>query len=260
MTGEQNKKEARSLPVNLSGRTALVTGASRGIGREIAVGLAECGASIILNYAGNDQKANETRQIIEGLGVSCTLAKVDLSRPDCATLMAQQAGQADILVLNASVQHRNPWNKIPLDEMDQQMNTNFRASLLLVQQYAPGMIEHGWGRIITIGSVQETKPHPDMIVYAATKVAQTHMAKALAIQLAPHGITVNAIAPGVILTDRNTKALQNKDYERVVLDKIPLGFFGEATDFHGIVQLLCSEQGRYITGQNIYVDGGMGIL
>ncbi len=260
MLNEQSRTDDKPFPVNLCGRTALVTGASRGIGREIAIGLAECGANIILNYAGNDQKANETRQIIEGLGVGCSLAKVDLSQPDCATRMAQQAEQADILVLNASVQHRNPWNQIPIEEMDQQMNTNFRASLLLVQQYAPGMIERGWGRIITIGSVQETRPHPDMIVYAATKVAQTHMAKALAIQLAPHGITVNAIAPGVILTDRNTQALQDKTYEKAVLDKIPLGFFGEATDFHGIVQLLCSEQGRYITGQNIYVDGGMGIL
>lgn len=260
MTTDNSNSDDRPFPVNLHGKTALVTGGSRGIGREIAIGLAECGADIILNYAGNEQKANETRQIIESLGVGCVLARVDLSRPDCAACMVQHAGQADILVLNASVQHRNPWNKIPVDEIDQQLNTNFRSSLLLVQQYAPGMIERGWGRIITIGSVQETKPHPDMIVYAATKVAQTHMAKALAIQLAPHGITVNAIAPGVILTDRNTKALQNKDYERVVLDKIPLGCFGEATDFHGIVQLLCSEQGRYITGQNIYVDGGMGIL
>jgi NAD(P)-dependent dehydrogenase (short-subunit alcohol dehydrogenase family) len=260
MTTDKKSTGDKPFPVDLRGRTALVTGGSRGIGREIAIGLAECGASIILNYAGNDQKANETRQLIEELGVICTLAKADLSRSDCAERIAQQADQADVLVLNASVQHRNPWNRIPVDEMDQQMNTNFRASLLLVQQYAPGMIERGWGRIITIGSVQETKPHPDMIVYAATKVAQTHMAKALAIQLAPHGITVNSIAPGVILTDRNTQALQDKTYEKVVLDKIPLGCFGEATDFHGIIQLLCSEQGRYITGQNIYVDGGMGIL
>ncbi|MDD2441716.1 MAG: SDR family oxidoreductase [Clostridiaceae bacterium] len=246
-------------PYDLKGKTALVTGASRGIGRAIALGLASCGAHLVINYAGNEQKAREVKAEAERFGVSCRLAQADLAQPDCAERLAAVANQIDILVLNASVQFRNPWNQIPLAEIDQQVNTNFRSSLLLVQHYAPGMIGRGWGRIITVGSVQEAKPHPDMVVYAATKAAQTHMGKALAIQLAPHGVTVNNIAPGVILTDRNTEALQNEAYAQAVLDKIPLKSFGEADDLSGIVLLLCSEQGRYITGQNIYVDGGMGI-
>jgi len=246
-------------PFDLKGKSALVTGASRGIGRAIALGLASCGADLVINYAGNEQKAREVKAEAERFGVSCRLAQADLAQPDCAERLAAVADQVDILVLNASVQFRNPWNQIPLVEIDQQVNTNFRSSLLLVQHYAPGMIGRGWGRIITVGSVQEAKPHPDMVVYAATKAAQTHMGKALAIQLAPHGITVNNIAPGVILTDRNTESLQNEAYARAVLDKIPLKSFGEADDLSGIVLLLCSEQGRYITGQNIYVDGGMGI-
>ena len=113
-----------------------------------------------------------------------------------------------------------------------------------------------WGRIITIGSVQEVKPHPDMLVYSATKAAQTNMVKSLALQLAKDGITVNNVAPGVINTDRNKEALSDETYAQEVLDTIPVRFFGNKEDCAGIVRLLCSQEGRYITGQSIYVDGG----
>ena len=118
------------------------------------------------------------------------------------------------------------------------------------------MKKMGWGRIITIGSVQEAKPHPDMLVYSATKAAQTNMVKSLALQLAKDGITVNNVAPGVIYTDRNMEALADPVYAKKVMDSIPVGFYGEPEDCAGIVELLCSDKGRYITGQSIYVDGG----
>ena len=116
-----------------------------------------------------------------------------------------------------------------------------------------------WGRIVTIGSVQEAKPHPDMLVYSASKAAQTNMVKSLALQLANDGITVNNVAPGVIYTDRNVEALLDPEYAKKVTDSIPVGFYGQPEDCAGIVSLLCSEEGRYITGQNIFVDGGKGI-
>ena len=116
-----------------------------------------------------------------------------------------------------------------------------------------------WGRIVTIGSVQEAKPHPDMLVYSASKAAQTNMVKSLALQLANDGITVNNVAPGVIYTDRNVEALSDPEYAKKVTDSIPVGFYGQPEDCAGIVSLLCSEDGRYITGQNIFVDGGKGI-
>jgi NAD(P)-dependent dehydrogenase (short-subunit alcohol dehydrogenase family) len=116
-----------------------------------------------------------------------------------------------------------------------------------------------WGRIITIGSVQEAKPHPDMLIYSASKAAQTNMMQSLSLQLARDGITVNNVAPGVIYTDRNVEALSNPEYAKKVTDSIPVGFYGEPQDCAGIVSLLCSDEGRYITGQSIYVDGGKSV-
>ena len=121
------------------------------------------------------------------------------------------------------------------------------------------MKEQKWGRIITIGSVQEAKPHPDMLVYSSSKAAQTNMMKSLSLQLAGDGITVNNVAPGVIYTDRNVEALSDAEYAKKVVSTIPTGFYGMPEDCAGIVSLLCSEEGRYITGQSIYVDGGKSV-
>ena len=169
-------------------------------------------------------------------------------------------GDLDVLVLNASIQYRNKWENISLEECCTQLNCNFVSSMLLIQAAVPHMREQKWGRIVTIGSVQEAKPHPDMLVYSSSKAAQTTMARSLSLQLAKDGITVNNVAPGVIYTDRNVEALSDAAYAKKVMDLIPVGFYGEPEDCAGIVSLLCSEQGRYITGQSIYVDGGKGIM
>ena len=121
------------------------------------------------------------------------------------------------------------------------------------------MKQQHWGRIVTIGSVQEAKPHPDMLIYSASKAAQSNMVHSLSLQLAVDGITVNNVAPGVIYTDRNVEALSDPEYAKKVTASIPVGFYGEPEDCAGIVSLLCSEEGRYITGQNIYVDGGKSV-
>lgn len=129
----------------------------------------------------------------------------------------------------------------------------------MIQRLAPAMIQRKWGRIVTIGSVQESKPHPEMVVYSALKAAQTLMVRNLAKQFAPHGVTVNNIAPGVINTDRSRARLTDQSYRDKVLTGIPAGFLGESGDCSGAALLLCSEAGRYITGQNLYVDGGMSL-
>ena len=130
------------------------------------------------------------------------------------------------------------------------------ASMMIAQHCVGYMKEKGWGRIVTIGSVQEMKPHPEMLVYSSSKCAQRGMVRSLAGQLAKYRITVNNVAPGVIYTDRNKEALADESYAKSVMDSIPLGYYGEKEDLAGIVRLLCSEQGRYITGQSIFVDGG----
>ncbi|GHV43263.1 3-oxoacyl-ACP reductase [Spirochaetia bacterium] len=241
---------------DLSGRCALVTGSGRGIGSAIALELARAGAEIVLHYVNDSRSVEETGKKIMDSGGTYHIVQADLSAAEGAAGLIQLAGNVDILVLNASVQFRKPWQQITREEFDIQVNCNFYSSLALIQQAVPAMRKKKWGRIITIGSVQEAKPHPEMLVYSSSKAAQTAMVRSLALQLAGDGITVNNIAPGVIMTDRNTEALSNTAYAETVKASIPLGFFGEKEDCAGIVRLLCTEDGRYITGQSIYVDGG----
>lgn len=245
--------------IDLKDKKALITGASRGIGREIAVRLANHGCKVYVNYAGNTKKAEETKAIIEKNDGICSLACADLRNVDCADRLYEITGDVDILILNASIQFRNRWTDITVDEFEQQINCNLRSAMLLMQKYVIGMIDKKWGRIITVGSVQERKPHSDMLVYSASKTALTSMAQSVALQLADTGITVNSVAPGVIYTDRNTKALSDEEYAKSVKEKIPMRFWGEPSDCGIVFEMLCSEDARYITGQNIFVDGGMGI-
>lgn len=240
-------------------KTALITGSSRGIGRAIALRLAQDGYKVLVHYAGNIQKAKEVKAIIEAAGGVAEIIGTDLCNTDDTKALAQKIGNIDILVLNASVQIRSPWQEIAVEDANKQLNCNFISSMLLIQSVVPNMQKKGFGRIITIGSVQEVKPHPDMLVYSASKAAQTNMVKSLSLQLAPYGITVNNVAPGVIYTDRNDEALSDSEYAKKVTDSIPLGFYGEPQDCAGIVSLLCSEEGRYITGQSIFVDGGKSV-
>ena len=240
-------------------KRALVTGSSRGIGRAIAISLAKDGYEVLVHCAGNRAKAEETAEIITQNGGKATILQADLCNPQETQRLAVQMGDIDVLVLNASLQIRNTWSRIPLEECYEQLNCNFVSSLLLIQAAVPHMKQQKWGRIVTIGSVQEAKPHPDMLVYSSSKAAQTNMAQSLSLQLAADGITVNNVAPGVIYTDRNMEALADVEYAKQVTASIPVGFYGEPEDCAGIVSLLCSEKGRYITGQSIYVDGGKSI-
>lgn len=240
-------------------KTALITGSSRGIGRAIALRLARDGYRIIVHAAGNVQKAEETARFIRENGGEAQVLLADLTDLDQTRKLCEQLPAVDVLVLNASLQYRTPWQEISVEACCQQLNCNFVSSMLLIQAVTPHMQANGWGRIITIGSVQEAKPHPDMLVYSASKAAQTNMVHSLSLQLAKDGITVNNVAPGVIYTDRNVEALSDPDYAKKVTDSIPAGFYGKPEDCAGIVSLLCGEEGRYITGQSIFVDGGKGI-
>ena len=240
----------------LEGKRALVTGASRGIGSAIALELARCGADVIVHYVGNAACAQDIADQIAAMGRHAQILQADLSDPHACEGLIEKIGAVDILVLNASVQFRRKWEEITDEEFDKQINCNLRSSLKLIQQAVPAMRSKRWGRIVTIGSVQEAKPHPDMLVYSASKAAQTLMVKSLAAQLAKDGITVNNVAPGVIYTDRNKEALADEAYAKIVTDSIPVGFYGEKEDSAYLVRLLCSDEGRYITGQSYYVDGG----
>ncbi len=238
---------------DLSGKKALVTGSTQGIGFALAKALADRGATVYINGVAGEAKIKAA--VDEGPG-SCP-AHCDLAQADCAERLYTVTGDLDILILNASVQFRAPWGEVTDAQMDEQFAVNLKASVKLIQKYAPGMIAKKWGRIVTIGSVQQEVPHVDMPVYSALKSAQVNLVRNLAKQFAPHGVTVNNVAPGVIRTPRNMAALSDKAYEKQVLSKIPCGYAGAAEDCAGVVLLLCSEEGRYMTGENIFTDGGM---
>ncbi len=247
---------------NLKGKTALVTGSSQGIGKAIATSLARHGADIIVHYRSEEELARETVAEIRKLDQECISIKADLAKTDTADIIFSECMKfkpVDILVLNASVQIRKKWQEITPEEFDLQINVNLRSSLMLIQKFIGHMKEQKWGKILTIGSVQQKRPHPDMLVYSASKSAITNMVKSLAVQLAPFNINVNNIAPGVFGTVRNKEVLDDPVYHKKVSSKIPLGYIAMPEDCSELAVLLCSDSGKYITGEDIFVDGGMNI-
>lgn len=248
---------------NLKGKRALVTGSSRGIGKAIAMTLACAGADMVFHASKKserlDSSAEQARQYgIETLALPANLADIN----ECDSLIENIHNHfdcIDILVLNASVQYKRPWKEFNAQEFQAQIDVNIKSSLRLIQMLAPEMISKNWGRILTIGSINQNAQHPEMATYAATKSAVLNITQNFARQFAVHGITVNNLAPGVIMTDRNSECLSDPDYSKQVLDKIPAKRFGEVYDCCGAALLLCSDASGYITGQNIFVAGGMGL-
>ncbi len=239
---------------DLTGKKALITGSTQGIGEAIARCFAENGAEVVIHGVKSKEKCENIANSIKG---KASIALADLSDSYSAEKLYEQCGDIDILVLNASIQLRKAWNEITVEEFEKQINVNFKSSLLLIQKFAPSMLKKGFGRIVLVGSVQQFKPHKDMAIYAATKEAQISLMKNLAKQFAPKGVTVNGLAPGVIITPRNIDALSDEEYAKAVYAGIPMGYAGEPKDCAGAALLLCSDEGRYITGTDIVVDGGM---
>ena len=226
---------------DLTGKVALVTGSTRGIGQAIGDAFEEGGATVI---------RHNTKV--------CDLA--DPAAIDAFFDRLEAEGKMpDILVANASIQAKIPWTEFPLDEAQKELQVNFLATLRMFQRCYPKMKAQQWGRFITVGSVNERRPHPDMCVYAATKSAQENLVRGLARQVAPEGVTVNNICPGVFYTDRNKDCLADPVYGPKVTAAIPLHDYARPEDAAGAALLLASDAGRYITGSTITVDGGLGL-
>ena len=198
-------------------------------------------------------------QEIVDMGASAGYCTGDIGVMEDIERIRHELENVDILVLNASIQIKRQWADITHQEFDDQMSANVWAGVELIKHVYPAMKSNGWGRILFLGSVQQVKPHSMMLAYAASKAAISNLTINLASQFAFEGITVNNIAPGVIATERNTEALNDKGYAKLVKGKIPSGDFGLPEDCAGLALLLCSDAGRYITGQSIYVDGGMSL-
>lgn len=245
---------------SLHGRTALVTGAARGIGLAIGERLAQAGAHLVLH----DRDAAATKQALAQLraaGLSVSPLIADLAEREAPARMrealAAEGHEPDILVLCASVETRESWDRLSQEAMAAQTEINLHATVRLIQAFLPGMLARGFGRLIAIGSVQEARPNPTHFYYAATKAAQTNMILNLARTLCAPDVTCNIIQPGAILTDRNRSVLTDPAFESVVLGRIPLARLGTPRDCAGAALLLCSEEGAYINGAEIAVDGGL---
>lgn len=245
----------------LDGKTAIVTGSSRGIGRAIALAFAEQGADVVVNYRDRAEEANEVAAQISNLGQRALLNQADMGKAEEVRNLYSQTiaafGKVDIIVLNASVQIRKDWAEYTPEELELQMAVNFKSTYELTRLAVADMQTRGWGRVLTIGSVQEFKPHPQMLIYAASKNAQTGLMMNLARQSSGSGITFNNLAPGTIITDRTQGVLENTTYRDQVLAAIPARKFGEPQDCAAAALFICSDAGSYVNGVNLLVDGGM---
>ena len=245
---------------SLTGRTALVTGARREIGRAIALTLAELGARLAIHHAGTDEEAADADAVVREIEQAGGLARAfgqDFASDEAGRLLATAVSAwaaVDILVLNASIELPEAYEDISRAHFDRQIAVNLRTPLELLQSLVPPMAARGWGRVLTIGSVQQMRPHPKMMVYAGTKAAQWNWTRNLARQFGGKGVTVNNLAPGAILTARNRAQMAVEG--AALVERIPAGRLGHPNDLRGAAALLCSEAGAYINGVNLYVDGG----
>ncbi len=241
--------------MRLSGKVALVTGAGRGIGRAIAVALAAEGAAVTVNdlHAGS---AQETAALILEAQGRAIVAAADIA--DLSTHASLISTGVDILVNNAGIEFREPFLESRPETWDQTFAINLKAPFFLAQAAARRMISaRTAGTILNIASVHDSVALRDRSIYAITKGGVRMMTRALAFELAAHGITVNAISPGAILTGMNRDALADPAYRQSVLNKIPLGRIGSVNDIAGAAVFLVSPEAAYITGATLYVDGGM---
>ncbi|MGN6468149.1 MAG: SDR family NAD(P)-dependent oxidoreductase [Rhizobiaceae bacterium] len=263
---ENNRRIAERF--SMRGRKALVTGGSVSIGREIALAFAEAGADVAIQHAraadiafGRTSAAEETVAAIAERGRVGFAVDADFARPHEARRCVEEAqrrlGGLDVLVVCASIQYRRPFEEVTEEQIEQQIQVNFRATIELLQAALPEMRRRRFGRILTIGSVNQTAPEGVLSVYAALKSAQHNLAINLAREYAPHGITINNLSPGLIATERNKWRREDAAaWKAIEAGCSPMKRAGKPSEMAGAALLLCSGAGSYITGADLQATGG----
>lgn len=255
----------------LAGQTALVTGASSGIGKACAIALGEAGANVVVNYIGNSQGADEAVSEIQTSGSKAIALKADVSQPDQVKAMFKTAvdtfGTIDILINNAGLQKDAPFLEMSLNDWNFVLSVNLTGQFLCAQEAAREFVRRGprpevsaaLGKIICMSSVHELIPWAGHVNYAASKGGVMLFMKSIAQELGEKGIRVNSIAPGAIKTPINRMAWETPEAEKELLKLIPYGRVGVTQDIGNTAVWLASDQSDYIHGQTIIIDGGMAL-
>ena len=245
--------------MNLAGKVTVVTGGSRGIGRAICIRLASMGALVYVNYVSRSSAAEETAALIQQAGGRAEIIGFDVADSTAVQnsfkKVISEAGSVDILVNNAGITRDGLMARMKEDDWDAVMATNLKGAFLCAKAASREMMKKKWGRIVNISSVSGFAGNPGQVNYSAAKAGMIGLTKAMAREYASRNITVNGVAPGYIETEM-TGMLSEEVREQIKKD-IPLASFGKAEDVAGAVAYLVSDDGRYITGQTIHVNGGM---
>ena len=243
----------------LEGRVALITGASRGLGRAMAVALAQGGAKIAL-VARDEEKLKETAEEVKAAGSHAQIFLADVASEAEVERLAGEVrsgfGHVDILVNNAGINHRKHLVDFTLDEWQRVMDTNVTSVFLMCRAFIPMMKGHGYGRIINMTSIMAHVSLPGRTIYSTTKTALLGLTRALAQEVATDGITVVGISPGPFGTEMNIPIMQNPDLNAQFMSKIPLGRWGKVEEIGQLALFLCSDGAGFITGTDILIDGG----
>ncbi len=244
---------------NLENQTAIVTGASRGIGRAIAVELAKCGANVVINYHGNAGAAEETAALCREFGVAALCVQADVSDSEDVKRLLKEAlqltGRIDILINNAGITKDSLLLRMKEEDFADVVRTNLFGAFYCMKQVTRPMMKQRYGRIVSVSSVVGLCGNAGQANYAAAKAGLIAMTKSAAKEMASRGITVNAVAPGMIETDM-TQAMTQEAHEAMEAS-IPVGRMGTPQDIAHAVAFLCDPASSYITGQVLVVDGGM---
>lgn len=245
--------------MTLKGKNALVTGSSRGIGREIALELGRRGVNVAVNYAGSEAKAEEVVQELQALGVKALKIQANVADEQDVKSMIKEVttilGSIDILVNNAGITRDNLLMRMKEEDFDDVIETNLKGAFLCTKTVTRQMMKQRSGKIINIASIVGVSGNPGQANYVAAKAGLIGLTKSTAKELASRNIYVNAVAPGFITTDM-TEVL-TEEQKATMLGSIPLGKLGEPEDVANVVCFLASNDAKYITGQTIHVDGGM---
>jgi glucose 1-dehydrogenase len=248
--------------VRLENKVAVVTGSSSGIGEAIALAVAAEGAAVVVNYARHEDAAQKVLDKIEAAGGKGLVVGADVSDPKEMEAMVQQAtdafGRLDIMVNNAGMERKMPFLQTPFEVWQETIAVNLTGAWLGCQAAAKQMVAQGdGGRIINVSSVHEDLAMPTNSAYCATKGGVRMLMRTLAVELAPHDITVNNIAPGAIETPMDAPLEQNPDEMKKLLSEIPLGRMGKPEEVANLALFLASDDSSYVTGSTLFVDGGM---